>query len=519
MDTSPGPSPSNTVQPSAVRSRSERLLPIFFAALETCWVDAILIALASVHFFPLSGLLFPLWAPLLLMVGSCWLAMRQPGMSSLQRASTSTAKARSSSLFIALACVILFIIWSTMYAPTLSLFNPLWLVSMLNSLLLLAPDAYHIMAIVLLAVYFCWRGLRIARNAIEPSNVSRVMLLGLGIFIAVSLLQTVVSVAHVYVLQVLVLIPLFFALALCTRALAHLSLLRQTHLRGQQFDIRAQETSLFIALGTLCIFLILVTLLLALIANPAFLALLLRALTPIGQAYDWFMQILAAVLAFLLAPIFSLFAALYAQRQPTKTKTPNIPKANLKPSSNAISPAITSIESVLKFALPLFLIALFTYLIWSYLRKRQLRRTLLDSPAEDTHESLWSRDLFWTQLKAFWFALWQRILRRTTPQRSKTIDRASDMAISPLARSIREMYQAFLKWSANRGYARRKYETPYEFEQRLDKPFAHAEPELQAITEVYSTMRYGDTLPDEAEVLRMQQNWLALQQKAQHDST
>ncbi len=519
MDTSPGPSPSNTVQPSSERSRSERLLPFFFAALETCWVDAILIALASIHFFPLHGLLFPFWAPLLLMAGSYWLTMRQTSASPLHRAGTSAAKARSSSLFIALACAILFIIWSTIYSPTLSFFNPRWFLLMLNSLLLLTLDAYHIIAIVLLAIYFCWRGLRIADDSIEPGSVSRVMLLGLGIFIAISLLQTVVSVAHFYILQTLVLIPLFFTLALCTRALAHLSLLRQTYRRGQQFDIRAQETSLFIVLGTLCVFLILATFLLALIANPAFLALLLHALAPIGQAYDWLTYALAYVLAFLLAPVFSLLAGLYAQQRTTKTKTPSIP-ANLGPTkSSAISPVITSVESVLKFALPLSLIALFTYLIWLYLRKHQLRRTHLDSPAEDTHESLWSQDLFWAQWKAFWFTLWRRIFRRTATQRSQTIDRASDMAIPLLARSIREIYQAFLKWSANRGYARKTYETPYEFEQRLDEYLAHVKPELHTITEVYATIRYGDILPDEAEVSRMQQNWQALQQKAQHDPT
>jgi hypothetical protein len=83
----------------------------------------------------------------------------------------------------------------------------------------------------------------------------------------------------------------------------------------------------------------------------------------------------------------------------------------------------------------------------------------------------------------------------------------------PTTRSIRELYRALLRWAASRGYARKKYETPYEFQQRLHEHFPQTEPELGVVTEVYTATRYGEVVPDEDEVDRVRQMWMNLQQK------
>src|SRR5205085_6297317 len=54
-------------------SWGERLLPLLFAGMETCWVYAILLGLASVNFFQSEDPLVPVWAPFVLIVGSFWL--------------------------------------------------------------------------------------------------------------------------------------------------------------------------------------------------------------------------------------------------------------------------------------------------------------------------------------------------------------------------------------------------------------------------------------------------------------
>src|SRR5438876_7715737 len=54
-------------------SLGERLLPYLIAAMETCWVDAVLITLASLNLFQRHALLLPLWSPFVLITSSCGL--------------------------------------------------------------------------------------------------------------------------------------------------------------------------------------------------------------------------------------------------------------------------------------------------------------------------------------------------------------------------------------------------------------------------------------------------------------
>src|SRR5713101_9532241 len=63
-----------TTQLSATPSWGEHLLPIVLAAMEACWVDAILIGLASIGLFLSHDPILPLWTPFVLIAGSHWLA-------------------------------------------------------------------------------------------------------------------------------------------------------------------------------------------------------------------------------------------------------------------------------------------------------------------------------------------------------------------------------------------------------------------------------------------------------------
>src|SRR6266581_7710143 len=65
-----------TTSVAATPSWGERLLPFLFAAMETCWIDAILIGLASLKLFQAGEPLMPLWAPFVFIAGSQWLVGR-----------------------------------------------------------------------------------------------------------------------------------------------------------------------------------------------------------------------------------------------------------------------------------------------------------------------------------------------------------------------------------------------------------------------------------------------------------
>jgi len=141
------------------------------------------------------------------------------------------------------------------------------------------------------------------------------------------------------------------------------------------------------------------------------------------------------------------------------------------------------------------------------------RRLSLQKREEDTHESLWSWQLFWTQLKALLLALLHRLFPRHQSEVAE-VTTYEEMSKEPAVRTIREIYRAFLTWCAARGYPRRHTETPLEFSQRLAAPFANGEPEIAAVTETYTEVRYGGIVPDETEVAYIRALWQALQQKS-----
>src|SRR5258708_33907739 len=57
-------------------SVGEILLPFLFAAMETCWIDAIFIGLAGIDFFASRDPLMPLWTPVVIIIGPQWILSR-----------------------------------------------------------------------------------------------------------------------------------------------------------------------------------------------------------------------------------------------------------------------------------------------------------------------------------------------------------------------------------------------------------------------------------------------------------
>lgn len=507
-----------SIELSSTPSWGERLLPLIFAAMETCWVDGILIALAGSNFFGSREPVLPLWTPLVLMAGSAWLvsylerrelAKGNPQTSDEQHKATS-----GSSLFIVLlVLVILISIWSAIYASSAYLIDPRWLLTMLSDLLLLSPQAYHVLGIMALSVYFCWRGLSLARRTIEPGTVLRHLRIGVGIFVLVIIVRASAGDQFYGELLLLFLLPCFVAFALIAHALARAIFVRQMHPVGLLGNVAVQEGAVLIVVGAISALLLLLALLLGTFASPAFLAQVHQALAPVGLLYNWLVSILAQITVLLLTPIFWLFSLLpHSQSLPQPHITSPIQPGKQPPVSTPTAVIIT--VAVLKVTLPLLVIAGLCFLVWRLLRRR---RVVLRRRDQDLHESIWSWQLFWTQLVGLLHALWLRLFARKQlvgPEVPTSIELQGE----PAARTIREIYRALLTWSANSGYPRKKDETPHEFQLRLHKGLSQSEPELGTITDAYTLVRYGESVPEESEVVQIQQEWVTLQHKEQAPS-
>ncbi len=502
---------------SVTLSTGERLLPYLFVAMETCWVDVVIIGIAGTQSTSTHAFFLPLWVPFVLIASSYWLSTTlEQGRAATTRRGTSFP-----TTFFVVALLVgttLFSLWAGIYASSIAFYDPTWLGSLVGDILLLGPAALHSVAIIVLVLYFYWRGVRLSRSSLEPGQVFNTMRIGIGVMIAVIVLQAVNSTASSNELLLLLFIPLFLMFALISHALAQTVFVRITHRSGLQGSVFSQERAL---LGIITVFggiLILLSLLVGAIASPAFLADAQRIFEPLAIAYTSLANILAFGLALLITPVIWLLNLFHF-----RLKDPNFhvqtPQALCKqhphsvqcikspPTQGSFSPVlIIAIEILLPILVVVFIVLIMRLL----LRKRPLRITTRRTV--EVHESLWSWELFLAQMKAFFLALWHRLF----PQKVEDIqalEGESDLTTELTARSIREVYRAMLRWAMLRGYPRKRDETPYEFRTRLRTLLPFTEPEVSTVTEAYTAIRYGHAVPSEADVARIQQTWQQLQHK------
>ncbi len=508
------------VSPDSVTlSTGERLLPYLFAAMETCWVDVVMIGIAGTQSPSAHAFFLPLWVPFVLIASSYWLSTTlEQG-----RATTATSTRGETSFpltFFVVALLVgttLFSLWSGIYASSIAFYDPTWLGSLVGDILLLGPEALHSVAIVVLVLYFYWRGVRLSRSSLEPGYVFNTIRVGIGVMIAVIVLQATTNTASSNELLLLLFIPLFLMFALISHALAQTVFVRITHRSGLQGSVFSQERAL---LGIITVFggiLLLLSLLVGAIASPTFLADAQRIFEPVAIAYTSLANILAFGLALLITPVIWLLNLFHF-----RLKDPNFhvqtPQALCKQHPHAVQciknpPTQGSFSPVLvlaiKILLPILVIVLVILIVRLLLRRRPLRIT---HRIAEIHESLWSWELFLAQMKAFFLALWHRLfplqVGDTQAQGSE-----SDLSNEPTARSIREVYRALLRWAMLRGYPRKRDETPYEFRTRLHTLLPFTEPEVSTVTEAYTAIRYGQVIPSEADVAHIQQTWQQLQRK------
>src|SRR6266702_6570163 len=401
-----------TTELAQTPSLGEILLPFLFAAMETCWIDAIFIGLADIGLFESQAPLMPLWAPFVLIFGSQWilslLERRAASTSSGDKDDTQTTIPGSWLLTLFISLTTLFIIWLTIYTPTGFFLNPGWLLALLNDTLSLNLRAYHIFFIVALALYFCWRGMRLLSREYEPSQVFGTLRLGMGIIVVVILVhadQASGGGVRSDDFILLLLVPVFLFLSLAAHALARVTFVRHTHPVGLEGDISVHEISLLFMIVVVGVILSLTAVLVDTFVSPTIPAAILPILNVLGQAYGWLVGILAAVIVILITPIFWLFDLfinlLHSLFPPHGRQIP--PHSAAPGSSNSLPShtiAISLIVPFVKILFPILLVVVAILFIRWIMRRRQRVRVIANRRVEELRESLWSWTLFWAQIKA-----------------------------------------------------------------------------------------------------------------------
>lgn len=505
-----------------IRSLGEYFLPFFLAAMEACWFNGILIGLAGVDFLHSGSALLPFWGPPLLLFVTVGLFRRslqqEASAENGQVGDEDEQKARNlpglGLLFGVLALLDIGLIWLHVYAPTNFLLDPTWLLTFASDLFSLSSRFYQALAIVLITLYFCWRGLKLAQVNIEPGHVLRQMWIGLLILLVAILLRarqfSTSGSADDAVLVLL--IPVFLYLSLSTHALARITFIRREHPFGLEGSVTAQERSMLSVITGVG----LVLLILTLFGGSFFSAAFFNSLQPIGQvlsiAYNWLVMAFSLIAVWIVTPFLWLLTWWFSHFS-FQAIRPNQPQSNVKPPSRVPPLSSTSpvIVHVVQIVLPLLILLVLILLLRLALRRRKRLRIALNRKGGDIHENIWSWSLFWNQLKAFWHSFFQRFFPKRAEEKQKQV--AEEMPAEPAARTIREIYRALLKKAAIHGHIRKRDETPHEFQQRLDLHNSQNEPQLGQLTEAYTLTRYGGAIPNDFEVAVLQRSWSELEQK------
>lgn len=512
----------NDDQDMPLTSLGEQLLPFFTAAMEACWCEGILIGLAGVGFLHSSSALLPFWGPPLLLFVSLWLFRRllfKEAASADQQAGDEDsaqkrgAPAGSGLIFGVLALLDIGLIWLHIYSSTHFLLDPVWLLAFAGDILSLNWNFYQALAIVAITLYFCWRSVKLAQMRAEPGYVLRQMCLGLLILLVAILLRSAQASTRGSADDVVLvlLIPIFFYFSLSAHALARVSFIRRYHPSGLEGSVVTQERAILSVIGGVGVVLLLLAVLGGVFFSTAFFNSLQPQLQFLAGVYDWLVRAVSQLATWIVTPIFLLISWLrsllpvnhqHLQQPPSPVGNTKLPPGT----------APAGIVFATKLILPLLIILVLVLLVWLTMRRRRRLRMARNLSNSEIHESVWSWKLFWSQFKAFVVSLFRRFLPAQDAEEASA-QYTDDLPAEAAARTIREMYRALLKKAAARGYVRRQFETPLEFQQRLDHHEPQNEPQLGTLTEAYALTRYGGAEPADYELATISQSWSELEQK------
>ena len=298
-----------------------------------------------------------------------------------------------------------------------------------------------------------------------------------------------------------------------THALARVVFIRKSHPAGLQGSIVAQERAIILLVGVLGLAFLLVAIFIGGTTNSLLLTNLEHILAVVGVMYNWLVEIVAAIIVIIVIPIFWLISFLHPSTRLPKVTIFHAPKSVANPSITTMQEAFAhTIIPILSIVLPILFVALMVLLIRWTLRRRSRVRKRVNRRNLDVHESLWSWSLFWVQLRSLMLVLFARFMHRSTTKEDGVV-KIEEIKGEPAARSIREIYRAFLRKATRHGYPRKRFETAYELKQRIDEKVPLTEPHLELITEAYAFTRYSGEVPDEAELAQIRENWAELDRK------
>lgn len=164
---------------------------------------------------------------------------------------------------------------------------------------------------------------------------------------------------------------------------------------------------------------------------------------------------------------------------------------------------------VLKWGCLALLAAAAVFLLVKAYRNRAAARD--GDGVEETRESLWSWDLFSSDLRLFLLMLWHKLKRpKAAAAHREAVPSWYAAEETPYLYDIREIYRHLLWEAAVAGIDRRRHETTEEYTRRLVQFAPESAGQLDEINRLYARTRYGDEPPPQPQLDLANRLWQGL---------
>ncbi len=445
------------------------------AAMETCWVFAVVVFFAEIanapH--PLTPVPFFLTYWLAMIVGRLLPQSRQRWI-----------VLQSIAILIALGAL-LAVARAELY-PQLDWFDLTWLPRLLLTILSLAHGIVveHIVGIGTLYVFI--RGLSLAQRPLTLWFVGLQFRIGIVVFFTLLL---VVGMTHTFsplALQQYDAAPwifVYFFIALLALALARIEEMTS--------DIHYTPRWAVTLLGSVALVLFLGLGMLQFLTVDVVRTMML-ILVPLVWLFGILITLLAIPLGYLLNQLVEIFKPVFnAIHQLIDAMQPVLNTESIRPRVEAFTafPWTTLIQPIISVAIVLVVLEL---------SRRALNRRMQRIETEQyIRESLGNEQMF------------AAAQRKSMPRKKPAQSRAHQIA----AESIRRIYAALVAHAAQAGIVRRIAETPYEFEPRLQQQWQEHTDDIRTITEAYVAVHYAEREAGAEQVKNARDAWERIQKR------
>jgi Domain of unknown function (DUF4129) len=286
-------------------------------------------------------------------------------------------------------------------------------------------------------------------------------------------------------------ILIFFALGLGSLALAGFEQDRQ--IQGSNAGTGLGVNRHWLGTVGAIIGLILVgAVMMAAIASPQTIAALDPILTLIGVTLINIIGTLIYWAALIILPIGELIGrALWPILQFFVGLSANFQLRSLGPTPEQINDVAQQLARTPPFRVIEIALILLVLIIVFRLAVRRWRLLKSVKDEEETHESVFSQELLWDQLK-------QLFTRRTTPAKANPPPYLALEGVAEDPRLIvRQAYQTFLAWAKSNEQERLPHQTPAMLGAALSETTPQFKKELATLTQIYTQARYGQAVSKE----------------------